>query len=143
MNNHHLLVRLNVDLPQGSILEPLLFLIYNNNFVNTKDRLSLVCLQMLLQWTPPGKSLKYTLTSMNNQLANISNWFASNKLTLNEFKTQVTIFFWRKIPNLNWKDHPSFVAEKLFKSCDIDYKIRNCPTTSAKGSSTTASFIPL
>ena len=97
---------------------------------------------------------------MNNQLVHISNWFTSNKLTLNVDKTQVMIFSRRKIPNpntqvelngqpiapiaktkflgvivderLNWKDHVSFVAGKLSKSCGVLNKILNCLTTSAE-----------
>ena len=107
-----------------------------------------------------GKNLNDSITNMNNQLVHISNWFTSNKLTLNVDKTQVMIFSRRKIPipntqvelkgqpvafvakakflgvivdqRLNWKDHVSFVAGKLSKSCGILYKIRNCLTTPAK-----------
>ena len=151
---------LNIGVPQGSILGPLLFLIYINDIVNTSDSVSFVLFADDTTVYSTGDNLDDSIANMNNQLINISNWFTSNKLTLNVDKTQVMMFSRRTtpIPNthvelrgqaianvskakflgvivdekLNWKDHVSFVASKLSKSCGILYKVRNCLTTSAK-----------
>jgi len=131
---------LNIGVPQGSILGPLLFLIYINDIVNSSDGLSFVLFADDTTVYSTGKNLNDTIANMNNQLINISNWFTSNKLTLNVDKTQVMIFSRRKIPipntqvelkgqpvvyvaktkflgvivnrRLNWKDQISSVAGK-------------------------------
>ena len=78
--------------PQGSILGPLLFLIYINN-INTclkgttdflyADDTVLLC---------SGYDLDNICQTMQNDLNYIFNWCVSNKLTINSKKTKYTIF---------------------------------------------------
>ena len=88
--------------PQGSILGPLLFLIYINDLYN-------VCLESVPILFADDTNLFYSgshietlVRSINDELSNISTWLKTNKLSLNVKKTHYMIFHRKKavMPNL-------------------------------------------
>ena len=82
---------INVGVPQGSILGPLLFIIYVNSLpesVNCKCVMYADDTSLLFTGTEP-KSLQ---SDMNNALSKIASWFDSNMLTLNTKKTKFMVF---------------------------------------------------
>ena len=72
---------------QGSILGPLLFLLYVNDL---KDASNLLDLIMFADDT--NLFLTYLLERANLQLERINQWFISNKLSLNESKAKYSFF---------------------------------------------------
>ena len=84
---------INIGVPQGSILGPLLFLIHvyvNNlsNCVNCKTVMYADDTNLLFRSSHPN-SLQEDL---NNNSSNIGKWFLENNLTLNINKTKLMIF---------------------------------------------------
>ena len=78
--------------PQGSILGPLLFLIYVNDLFKTSNRLMEVMFADDTNLFIFHKSIDTLFAIMNVELENVSTWFKSNKLSLNVDKTIWSLF---------------------------------------------------
>ena len=78
--------------PQGSILEPLLFLIYVNCLFKASNPLMEVKFADDANLFLSHKNIDTPFTSMNKEIENVSRWFKSNKLPLNADKTTWLLF---------------------------------------------------
>ena len=92
--NHHdsdsLLVRCGV--PQGSILGPLLFLLYVNDIIKTSSTLSFVLFADDTNIFYSHKDINSLNNTINREINKVSNWFKANKLSLNTKKTHFMYF---------------------------------------------------
>lgn len=86
------LLNIKCGVPQGSILGPLLFLIYVNDFYKASNLLNEIMFADDTNLFLTHKNLNILFNSMNTELQEISSWFKSNKLSLNIDKTKWTIF---------------------------------------------------
>ena len=83
--------KVKIGVPQGSILGPLLFLIYINDLPNaTELLLSLFADDTTLQTS--GKSIEELERKINDELIKLSDWFEANQLTLHPNKTRYILF---------------------------------------------------
>src|SRR6218665_180172 len=78
--------------PQGSILGPILFLLYLNDFANVLDTLKLIMSADDTNASLSHNSLETLFDIMNTELVKIVDWFNSNKLSLNPYKTNYILF---------------------------------------------------
>ena len=74
--------------PQGSILGPLLFLIYINDLPGSLDFLSARMFADNTTLTASVESVLDAEVAINHDLANIKQWLSANKLSLNLVKTE-------------------------------------------------------
>ena len=148
---------MNVDIgvPQGSVLGPLLFIIYINDIVNSSKLLnfSLFADDTVVYYS--HSNIVRLVFLLNEELKKLNDWFKCNKLFLNNDKTKYIIFHKKKkkIPNsiesvkidnvfierkqsifslgthieecLDWKCHIDYVCSKISRSTGVLYKLKN------------------
>ena len=136
--------------PQGSILGPLLFILYINDLTNVSSFLKYVLFADDTNLFASGKDMNKLCRMINAELDLLKTWFSINKLSLNLSKTNYMIFSNKNRvrnninlnmdnteiervtvtkflgvlvdENLNWKQHIIHVRNKLSKCSAIIYK---------------------
>ena len=78
--------------PQGSILGPLLFLIYINDLPAALDKVTPVMFADDTNLVIRGKNINELVTTLNAELDSLSDYFKANKLKLNVDKTKLVCF---------------------------------------------------
>uniref|UniRef100_A0A8C6SLB0 Reverse transcriptase domain-containing protein n=1 Tax=Neogobius melanostomus TaxID=47308 RepID=A0A8C6SLB0_9GOBI len=78
--------------PQGSILGPLLFIIYINDFASVSTTTFPVLFADDTNLFISNRDLKALIKNLNHDLQNYSEWFRANKLSLNVKKSNFMLF---------------------------------------------------
>ena len=83
---------INCGVPQGSILGPLLFLLYVNDSCNASNILKPIMFADDTNLFFSAKNIKHLFQTMKKELIIIQDWFNANKLSLNVTKTKYSFF---------------------------------------------------
>lgn len=87
---------INTGIPQGSILGPLLFIIYVNDLSKACEKFHPICFAddttLLGDLCKFGKSTREINNNVNKELDLVSKWLLANKLSLNVIKTKYIVF---------------------------------------------------
>ena len=141
--------------PQGSILGPILFLIYINDIVNCSDILKFILFADDTNLYHSDSNFSRLISTLNFELHKLSDWLQCNKLSLNVKKCHYILFGHKKIPlrdcrllvvidghvlekvertkflgiiidaKLTWSDHVNYISLKILKGIGIMCKLRS------------------
>lgn len=116
--------------PQGSVLGPILFLIYVNDLTTCVPSNDFILFADDTTAVTRSKLLSILLDNMKDTQSKLTNWFAANKLSLNSSKTESVIFTLRDTedwtnpqsarflgvhldPKLTWETHVIQLSKSL------------------------------
>ena len=146
--------RITCGVPQGSILGPLLFILYVNDMINCSKLLHFILFADDTNLFYSSSNYNDLMDVVNNELDKLSEWFRTNKLSLNISKTNYILFGNRRKclsdtnfmihingnmiervivtkflgvyidQDLNWKHHTAQVAAKISKSLGILNRVK-------------------
>ena len=83
---------ISYGVPQGSILGPLLFILYVNDIVNCSSILNSILFADDTNAFYSNAKFINLISTLNVELSKLSNWFKSNKLSINIKKTNYILF---------------------------------------------------
>jgi hypothetical protein len=83
---------IDCGVPQGSILGPLLFILYINDIINCSDILRLILFADDTNIFYSNSDICKLESIVNLELSKLSTWFKANKLSLNATKTNYMLF---------------------------------------------------
>ena len=102
--NHTLPQVIKCGVPQGSILGPLLFLLYVNDIANVSSVLFMIFFADDINIFVQGKNISEMFNIMNGELQKPAEWMCINKLSLNVKKDpSIWYLVWKEVLNLRNK----------------------------------------
>ena len=96
-NRKSSLQNINCGVPQGSIIGPLLFLIYVNDLCNVSQSIQPIMFADDTNLFFSAKDIKSLFRFTNEELKKFQTWFNANKLSLNISKTKYSFFHQARI----------------------------------------------
>ena len=148
------LCTINCGVPQGSILGPILFILYINDIIQSSDILNFTIFADDTNILASHKDVNTLTTTMNHELIHLDDWLRANRLSLNLEKTKCMFFHNSKIKinnqprlyirnhkidcvrhtnflgliideTLTWREHIKHIKLKISRVTGILYKVRD------------------
>ena len=148
-------LEITCGVPQGSVLGPLLFLIYINDLPNISEKLQFFLFADDTNIYYESKDLKELEKTVNGELKKLTLWLNVNRLALNVKKTNFVIFRSpKKTPDhnvtllmnksaLEQKDHVKYLGVLMDQHLNWKYQINNIALKISRGIGILAKLKPL
>jgi len=98
------LKNISCGVPQGSILGPLLIILYVNDLINTSNILDFIMFADDTTILYSHENIANQTNLINNELEEVSNWFKANKLSVNVSKTNYMLIGTKHMTAINITD---------------------------------------
>ena len=150
-------LNINCGVPLGSILGPLLFIVYLNDLANISQKLSTILFADDSNVFINGPNLNDIQTTLTQEIPKLVDWLCANRLSLNVKKTHFMIFGKKSKQcgnqisiningqpielvkqtkflglilddSLSWKPHTNYVSKKIAKAIGIIARARKVLT---------------
>ena len=95
MGNDYHVETIKCGVPQGSVLGPLLFIIYTNDLPGCLNLTKSILFADDTTIYSSSNNISYLCTAMNGELLKLTDWFRANKLFLNISKTNYILFTYK------------------------------------------------
>ena len=146
--------KVTCGVPQGSILGPLLFLIFINDLANISSIMNILLFADDTNLFFKHDNVEWLAKTINTELCKVSNWISANKLQLNYDKTHMMVFNSCKRDtsklnifidghavktvkttkflgvsiddDLKWKAHVNEILLKISKTIGVMSKLKHC-----------------
>ena len=143
--------QITIGVPQGSVLGPLLFIIYINDIVVCSNLLKPLLFADDTNLFYSDKNIEHLRITVEEELDKLSTWFRINRLSLNVSKTNFILFGKKPVPahfeitidklpiarvdcikflgvlvdsRLSWSAHIDYIATKIAKSLGAINRIK-------------------
>ena len=101
-----------IGVPQGSILGPLLFIIYTNDIPNADRSVTIACYADDTSAVVGSEAPRCNISKAKETLAKLGEWFSSNKLSLSPSKCKYALMS-KNLKTATWNAHLEIYGKKL------------------------------